>query len=103
MQGKGGYYGRGAYFAENAAYSNGSFAFSRDGQRQLLLARVLCGKARDFGQQLHRMLCKPPPGYNSVTGGPHKARACSPSRIWVVYDRAQVYPAYIVSYITPAS
>ena len=107
LQSNPGYYGRGAYFAESAAYSNGSYAFQKQrttttSTRQLLLVRVLCGVTRDYGQIRRPELKKPPPRCHSVCGGPHLAGRCAaPTKMWVVYDRAQVYPAYIVTYDVP--
>ena len=104
---KAGYYGRGAYFAENAAYVNGTYAYKvpSDGSgrtRQMLLVHVLCGTTHDCGQvvnQATRALTKPPPGCHSVSGGPHVAgNSPAETKIWIVYDRAQVYPAYLVTY-----
>jgi len=110
-QSNAGYYGRGAYFAESAAYSDGSYAYTvrrdaRESTRQLLLVRVLCGKSHNYGSlgpnASTRALKKPPRGYHSVSGGPHKAGRCpAETFMWVVYDRAQAYPAYVVTYRVP--
>jgi len=108
-QGARGFYGRGAYFAERAAYSHGSYVY-RCGEvegrpaYQLILAQVLCGTPHDFKLVVNddtRRLVKPPAGCHSVCAGPHTAYDCpEASRMWVVYDRSQVYPAYIVTYCT---
>jgi len=109
VQSNPGYYGRGAYFAESAAYSNGTYAFINQctmsaSRRQLLLVRVLCGETRDYGRARCPELKKPPPGSHSVCGGPHLAGRCaSGTKMWIVYDRAQVYPAYVVTYDVPLS
>lgn len=70
--------------------------------RQLLLVHVLCGRTHHCGQAVNdatRALIKPPRGCHSVSGGPHAAGDCpARTKMWVVYDRAQVYPAYIVTY-----
>jgi len=69
---------------------------------QLILARVLCGTPHGYGAMVTRQtksLVKPPAGCDSVCGGPHTAYGYpEASRMWVVYDRAQVYPAFIVTY-----
>jgi len=110
VQSNPGYYGRGAYFAESAAYSNnGAYAFINQGtthtsRRQLLLVRVLCGVSHDYGRTRRPELRKPPPGCHSVCGGPHLAGRCpSSTKMWIVYDRTQVYPAYVVTYDVPLS
>jgi len=108
VQRPGAYYGRGAYFADNAAYSDENFAFTVPStsaveggpHRQLILARVLCGRTRGFGVSIDTTLVRPPDGFDSVRGGPHKFNPDSvhSCHMTVVYDRAQVYPQYIVTY-----
>ena len=96
----GGYYGRGAYFADSAAYSDEGFHFRHHEGRQLLLARVSCGRRCDFGKQLAEGLARPPDGFDSVRGGPHSFTQHSNALALVsaVYDRTQIYPQYIVTY-----
>ena len=108
VQRPGAFYGRGAYFSDNAAYSDEHFAFTVPGtstleggaHRQLILARVLCGRTCDYGVDRDHTLVRPPDGCDSVRGGPHKVKSKSvhSCRMTVVYDRAQVYPQYIVTY-----
>ena len=104
-QSREGFYGRGAYFAERALYSHTSYAHHVGGggnKYQLILAHVLCGRGKDMGTDTDRSLVKPPSGYHSVHGGPHKTQPsddpATASAMWVVYDRAQSYPAYILTY-----
>ena len=108
VQRPGAFYGRGAYFSDNAAYSDEHFAFTvpstptleGGAHRQLILARVLCGRTRDYGVDKDHTLVRPPDGYDSVCGGPHKvsSKSVHSCHMTVVYDRAQVYPQYIVTY-----
>ena len=99
-------YGRGAYFAEKALYSHTSYVHDLEGgaKHQVILARVLCGKGKEMDTDIDRSLVKPPPGFNSVHGGPHRKHLLHPtktaSKMWVTYDRAQSYPAYVVTYTT---
>ena len=98
-----GLYGRGAYFAERALYSHTSYSHrAAGGTRKLVLARDLCGSGMEMGTTTDPTLVKAPPGYHSVHGGPHKVRSAHPnataSSMWVVYDRAQSYPAFVVTY-----
>ena len=69
---------------------------------ELILAHVLCGRGKDMGTDIDRSLVKPPSGYHSVHGGPHKTRwsddLATASEMWVVYDQAQSYPAYVLTY-----
>ena len=104
-QSREGFYGRGAYFAERALYSHTSYAHHVGGggnKYQLILAHVLCGRGKDMGTDTDRSLVKPPSGYHSVHGGPHKTRwsddRATASEMWVVYDQAQSYPAYVLTY-----
>ena len=112
-QSSAGFYGRGAYFAERAAYSDESYAHEAAHMpaggggtavpvKQLLLCRVLCGKHRNYGKRVDRDLVKPPTGCNSVKGGPHtfSPGVGEESVMWVVYSHAQVYPQLLVTYTT---
>ena len=99
------FYGRGAYFSDTAAYCDESYAFEEAGQsvspphRELILARVLCGREKDYGKKKPELLF-PPEGFDSVRGGSHKFNASGvvSCNMTVVYDREQVYPQYIVRY-----
>ena len=91
------------YFAERAAYCHENFAYAvpqTDVRKQLIFARVLCGREKDLGTRKEETLTKPPHGFHSVVGGPHKFSPDSveASRMCVVYDNAQVYPQYIIEY-----
>ena len=100
------YYGRGAYFSDTAAYCDESYAFEEAGQsvspprRELILARVLCGRVREYGKAKAPELTFAPEGFDSVRGGPHKFNAggVASCNMTVVFDRVQVYPQYIVTY-----
>ena len=108
VQRPGAFYGRGAYFSDNAAYSDEHFAFTVPStsaieggpHRQLILARVLCGRTYDYGVRIDTKLVRPPAGFDSVRGGPHSvtSKSVHSCRMTVVYDRTQVYPQYIVTY-----
>ena len=98
-------YGRGAYFAERALYAHTSYAHRVAGPSttyQLILAHVLCGKEQVMGAATDRALATPPPGFHSIRGGPHKHHRqdadATGSDVWAVYDTAQSYPAYIITY-----
>ena len=103
------FYGRGAYFSDTAAYCDESYAFEEAGQsvspphRELILARVLCGRVKEYGKKKKPELMFPPEGFDSVRGGPHKFNASGNAscNMTVVYDRAQVYPQYVVRYCSP--
>ena len=82
--------------------------------KQLLLARVLCGRTKHYGQAVDDSLVRPPllPDHgdglhDSVTGGPHMpAHAGGPapgeadtsSVMTVVYALDQTYPEFLVTY-----
>lgn len=103
-----GYYGRGAYFADKAAYSTDSYShLNSDGTRQIFLAKVLTGITKEYGTGKDTGLKRAPnlpsghkffPGlYDSVAGGPHSGGRVS-SRMYVIYDVSQSYPMYLYSY-----
>ena len=115
-----GFYGRGLYLADQARYSDGdadrSYAFCPRHpdrtERQLLLVRAAVGEARDYGGETYpngkgQPLTQPPeqtPGvmFDSVRGGPHRPSRAGPgdadSTMVVLYELAQAYPEYIVTY-----
>ena len=107
---EGGFYGRGAYFAEQPRYSDFGYSYEEEpgnpaGFRQMILARVLCGKAKEMGCAIDRSIKVPPEGYDSIRGGPWapmRNAAQYSSHMRVVYDLACVYPAYIVRYKQPS-
>lgn len=106
-----GFYGRGLYLAEKAQYSDASYVHCPDHpdtrRRQLVLVRAAVGTPVDFEDRIDRTLTKPPeeaPGklFDSVKGGPHQPKkrgpGCNDSTMYVLYDLAQAYPEYIVTY-----
>lgn len=100
---KDGFYGHALYFAENARYSH-AYAHripSPEGEQfQMLICRVLCGNSRHMGTATDRSMTRlklPPSDYDSVRGGPHTSSTGS-SMMCVVYQDAQVYPDYVVTY-----
>ena len=95
-----GYYGTGAYFAEKASYSVNGYSHSTKGgtSKQIFLARVLCGREKDYKTQKDMSLKRPPtmPGgdlYDSVCGGPHAG-----SIMYITYDKSQAYPMYLYTW-----
>ena len=118
------FYGRGLYLAEKARYSNGDarkrYVYYPDHpdtrRRQLLLVRAAVGLPHDYGirvdaeenRQGTRHLTKPPLEeasgklFDSVKAGPHRPGHSGPgandSGMVVLYDLAQAYPEYIVTY-----
>ena len=115
----GGFYGQGIYLAERAAYPVGGRYAHRvaghGGTRfQLLLVRVAAGAAQDFGAEVTaatkkmRFPCTAGSGrlYDCVMAGPHRPHISGPggpgdtdaSRICVVYQADQMYPAFICTF-----
>ena len=95
---EGALWGRGAYFAVNAGYSNQYSYKLESGQRQIFLAFVLTGNSLLMSNS-DRSLIKPPPlhpgsmeCYDSVEGN------SGGSDIFVVYDFGMSYPAYLITY-----
>lgn len=91
-------YGKGSYFARDASYSHG-YCSSRNGRYSMFVAHVLVG---DFvqGNPEYR---RPPPRasnsnrlYDSCVDDP-----TDPS-IFVIFEKHQIYPAYILEYSSEA-
>ena len=123
-------YEYGNYFAEHALYSHWWYTryWNPDPERtehQLILARVLTGKVKDYGRKwksenTHK-LKKAPSGFDSVSGTesdqqvpPVQVLAGRDTmakelvdnghrygRQYVVFDNKQSYPAYVVTYTVP--
>ncbi|NXW93137.1 PAR12 polymerase, partial [Alopecoenas beccarii] len=89
-------YGKGSYFARDASYSH-QYCSSQHGCYRMFVAHVLVG---DFVQGNRHYLRPPPrPGkknqlYDSCVDNP-----TDPS-IFVVFEKHQIYPAYILEYST---
>ena len=93
-----GLYGRGVYLSI-LLLRGASFVLTYQLQREVQGSSFL---RHGKGTTTDPTLVKAPPGYHSVHGGPHKVRSAHPnataSSMWVVYDRAQSYPAFVVTY-----
>lgn len=94
-------WGSGAYFAENARYSDSyAYRLSDETTRQMMIVSVLTGIPCQYGKTQNPELTKPPdrvpgqPGqlYDTVKG--HSGG----SDIYVVYDHCKSCPAYIITY-----
>lgn len=84
-------WGRGTYFASDAAYSAGyAYQDKKTGHKQLFLAKVITG----LGLQCleNKNIKDIPKGYNSIVGWRHG------SWIYVVYDNALACPWYLVEW-----
>lgn len=106
-----GFYGEGIYQAERLEYSNGGYSYKLQdgsGNRAVILCRVLAGSVDQHGMDIDRDLKMPRvkassgldgvlERHDSVGGGPHRAGNGSSNMI-VVYDNAQVYPEFVVTY-----
>jgi len=106
---KDGLYGKGLYFAVQPCYSHAYVHYSHDGfgtkHYHLLMCRVLCGRSKKMGLRVDRTMTRlklPPAQFDSVEGGPHHPHGVGPgpscSNMFVIYQDAQVYPEFIVTY-----
>jgi hypothetical protein len=90
--------GAGLYFAEDSCkagqYAEKSIASARS--RFFILSRVLLGKAHYSKVPISRDIRRAPDGCDSVVFTPDHDRGCGHHREFVVYDRFQAYPEYIV-------
>ena len=78
-------YGVGVYFSSNAAYSHGYTKPNIDGERHILVARVLIGNTTKGSSSMKTR----PLGFDSTTDGNH---------IFVTYHDAQAYAEYLITY-----
>ena len=90
-----GVWGKGAYFAVNASYSGGSYAFPSSHGRQIFMAYVLTGESKEMPS--NPSLVTPPSKdgsedlYDSVNG------VTGSSQVYIVYDHDKCYPAYLIT------
>lgn len=91
-----GKWGEATYFAKNASYSDGSYRYNIDGQRQLICAEVLLGDYLEYPMDgtLRLPPFKPQTNnrYDSVKG------VSGPSDVYMVYENYRAYPRYLVTY-----
>ncbi|KAM5171919.1 protein mono-ADP-ribosyltransferase PARP12-like [Mantella aurantiaca] len=87
-------YGQGNYFAKDAAYAHGYSPANRTGTRTMFVARVLVG---DFikGDPTMR---RPPQKYKSAESYNSCVNNVTSPSIFVVFEKSQVYPEYILEY-----
>ncbi len=99
-------WGKGAYFAVKAAYSDKySHQLQPGNKKQMLVARVLTGKSCSYGTKQNPDLYQPPPlptkglssqgpmlSYDTVNG------ETNGSQVYIVYDHDKSYPAFIITY-----
>ena len=90
---EGGYFGRGSYFAERSTYSDGYAFATASNDKQMFLARVAAGKVDERGGNRDKNLKKPKPGHDSVHG-----LVAADDYAYVIYDLAQSYPEYLLTY-----
>lgn len=88
-------WGMGLYFAEKASYSN-AYAFrTAQGQKSILLAKLLAGEEVHLqSDSTLRMPPDKPDGrrYDTVTG------TTGGSKVYIVYENGRAYPEYLVTY-----
>lgn len=93
-------WGKGAYFAANASYSD-KYSFScENGEKQMLLVKVLTGKSYQNATGEYHQEWKLPPPLNPVTNKLYDTVTAftGGSQVYVVYDHDKSYPAYLITY-----
>lgn len=89
-------YGRGSYFAEDAAYSDHGYVYkTAGGTKQMFLCRVTAGKVdqRIQSTTVEQNLRHPLPGHHSVRG-PVRGQM----QAYIVYQLYRAYPEYLIEY-----
>jgi hypothetical protein len=89
-----GYFGRGSYFAERCSYSTNYEFRNTMGEKQMFLARVAAGKVDERGMARDGTIRMPSDGFDSIRGNVREPSDFA----YVVYDIAQSYPAYLLTY-----
>ena len=102
---RGGSWGFANYFAINASYSDKYAYCTPQGEREMLVAKVILGEIFDCGEKKDNTLRIPPVKglqsaplnlvnvrYDSISGLSRN------SRIYMTYDNNKAYPAYIIKY-----
>ncbi|KAM9481050.1 protein mono-ADP-ribosyltransferase PARP12-like [Clarias gariepinus] len=84
-------YGKGSYFATEASFSN-YYAKSTDISKEILVARVLVGHYATG----HSSLVHPPRKSNGFYDS--CVNNCSNPKIFVIFNKYQIYPEFIIKY-----
>ncbi|NXL63137.1 PAR12 polymerase, partial [Chordeiles acutipennis] len=87
-------YGKGSYFARDASYSH-KYCSSRTGLYSMFVARVLVG---NFVQGNPKYLRPPPRPSNSNRLFDSCVDDLKDPSIFVIFEKHQIYPAYILEY-----
>ncbi|KAM6416546.1 protein mono-ADP-ribosyltransferase PARP12-like isoform 2-T2 [Pluvialis apricaria] len=91
-------YGKGSYFARDASYSH-MYCSSRSGRYSMFVAHVLVG---DFVQGDPKYLRPPPRHSNSNRLYDSCVDDLRDPSIFVIFEKHQIYPAYILEYSSAA-
>uniref|UniRef100_A0A7S1LRM7 Poly [ADP-ribose] polymerase n=1 Tax=Neobodo designis TaxID=312471 RepID=A0A7S1LRM7_NEODS len=92
-----GLFGGGVYFADNFAKSNAYTSADASGTRHMFVARVLLGDMTDVmsSSKMPRNARRAPDGFDTVCG-------LSNAHEFIVYDRRQTYPEFLMEYAMTA-
>ena len=89
-------WGAGAYFAENASYSDGYAYDCGGGQKSFMLTKLLSGEETHIMPHDRSLrMCPDKPGggrYDTVTGHTNG------SKVYIVYENGRALPEYLVTY-----
>ena len=94
-----GMWGVGTYFAKNASYSCGQYAYQlSNGKRQVFLAQVLTGDVHTCNSD--RSLRRPPKKNETVSGLRYNSVSghTGGSNVYIVYENRVAYPAYLITF-----
>ena len=94
-----GLWGRGLYFAANAAYSHVGYSYSASEERHeysMFLAKVFVGNSKKLDKNSD--IQSPPPGYHSVNGLIQTAATRPGTKVYILYEDGLAYPSYLIDY-----
>ena len=85
-----GLWGKGIYFAVNAAYSHDyAYRVSED-EYCMFMAKVFVGNSKKLAR--NDSISSPPPGYHSVNGVTRN------TKVYILYEDCLAYPSYLITY-----
>ncbi|NWS68296.1 PAR12 polymerase, partial [Crotophaga sulcirostris] len=87
-------YGKGSYFARDASYAH-QYCSSRSGRYSMFVAKVLVG---EFVQGNSEYVRPPPKPSNSNRFYDSCVNNLTDPSIFVIFEKHQIYPAYILEY-----
>ena len=94
-----GVWGRGIYFAVNAAYSHVDYSYVVSEERReysMFLAKVFVGNSNKLKPD--SKIKSPPPGFHTVNGILPGSGRRPGTKVYILYEDGLAYPSYLIDY-----